>query len=373
MRIAIDASRTTVAVRTGTENYALQLIRALVALKSPHQFTLYFRDKPGPDLFPPSPKIQQKVIPSRRLWTHLRFAAALWQDRPDVTFVPAHALPFIFPGHAVATVHDLGYRYFPDAHPAFERRYLGLTTFTSSLRATRILADSMATQRDLERYYHIRDSKIDIVYPGVENLKRATEAEITTARTQYKLPQHYIMFLGTLQPRKNIIRLIEAFIQFLNETPTSDLSLVLAGKRGWLIEAPLKKLLDSLTPAQRERIIVTGYVEDRHVAALYSGALALVMPSLYEGFGFPVIEAMSCGTPVVCSNTSSLPELAGDAAILVDPLRVASIANGIAEVATNEAKRTLLIQKGKLQAAQFTWERAARQTLDTLEWAAKGK
>jgi glycosyltransferase involved in cell wall biosynthesis len=373
MRIAIDASRTTVAARTGTENYALQLIRALITLKSSHQFTLYFRDKPHPDLFPTSPKVECKVIPSPRLWTHLRFAAALWKDRPDVTFVPAHALPFMFPGHAVATVHDLGYRHFPEAHPPFERGYLWLTTLTSSLRATRILADSMATQRDLERYYHIRSRKIDIVYPGVENMKRATNAEISESRTRYNLPERYLLFLSTLQPRKNVIRLIEAFIQAINELPSNDLSLVLAGKRGWLIDAPLQKTLDSLTPDQRKHIIITGYVEDKHVPALYSGALALVMPSLYEGFGFPVIEAMRCETPVICSNTSSLPELAGDAAILVDPLRVKSIANGIIEIVSNGERRAQLVEKGKRQAAQFTWERAARQTLDSLEWAAKGR
>src|SRR5579859_2792897 len=139
MHIAIDASRTTIAARTGTENYALQLIRALLAERSNHQFTLYFRDQPRPGLFDCPPNVTQKVIPFARLWTHVRFAAALFSDRPDVTFVPAHTLPLIFPGRAVATVHDLGYRFFPEAHRTYERVYLDLTTRATSRRAARIL------------------------------------------------------------------------------------------------------------------------------------------------------------------------------------------------------------------------------------------
>src|SRR5258708_32007231 len=180
LNIAIDASRTTVARRTGTENYALQLIRALLGLPESqrHQFTLYFRDTPPDGLFPAHDNVCQKVIPFPRLWTHLRFAAALFADRPDVTFVPAHALPLLLPGRAVATVHDLGYRFFPEAHPAFERAYLDVTTRTTSARAARILVDSEATRRDLVAQYGIDAAKIAIVYPGVEGITRASEDHI---------------------------------------------------------------------------------------------------------------------------------------------------------------------------------------------------
>jgi hypothetical protein len=135
LRIAIDASRTTVTQRTGTEQYALQLIRHLLELPSGHEFTLYFRDAPPPDLFPEG--TLQKVIPFPRAWTHLRFASELWRSRPDVTWVPAHTLPRIFPGRAVVTVHDLGYLHFPEAHPPKERRYLDWSTRYSAKRATR--------------------------------------------------------------------------------------------------------------------------------------------------------------------------------------------------------------------------------------------
>jgi glycosyltransferase involved in cell wall biosynthesis len=371
VRIAIDASRTTIAARTGTENYALQLIRALIALPASHQFTLYFRDEPPSNLFTSLPNVQLKVIPFSRLWTHVRFAAALWRDRPDVTFVPAHALPLIFPGKAVATVHDLGYRFFPQAHPAFERTYLDLTTRTTSRRATRILADSLATKRDLIAIYGVSGDKIDVIYPGVEGLHRATTSEIAAVRAKYKLPERYFLFLGTLQPRKNIQRLIEAFGRYCTDNADHDIGLVLTGKRGWLIEDSLRSILDALSIGQRERVILTGYIQDSEVVSLYSGALALAFPSLYEGFGFPVLEAMLCGTPVLCSNTSSLPELAGDAAVLVDPLSVKAIAAGMARLASDASLRESLVNKGFQQAAQFTWKRAAQLTLQALEVAGR--
>ncbi|MCC7209967.1 MAG: glycosyltransferase family 4 protein, partial [Anaerolineae bacterium] len=328
LRIAVDASRTTVARRTGTENYALQLIRALIALPGDRQFTLYFRDAPAEGLFPDAPNVTRRIVPMRRLWTHLRLAAALWRDRPDVTFVPAHSLPFVFPGPAVVTVHDLGYRFFPAAHPALERLYLDLTTRFSARRAALILADSAATRDDLASIYGVNPARVKVVYPGVEGLTRADDAAIFRARKKYGAPEEYLLFVGTLQPRKNITRLVEAFALYLDTTGDRQTALVLAGKTGWLLD-PERDIFGALPPDKRRRVIVTGYVADGDIAALYSGARGLVFPSLYEGFGFPVLEAMSCGAPVLCSNTSSLPELAGDAALLVDPNDVRALAAGM--------------------------------------------
>jgi len=173
-----------------------------------------------------------------------------------------------------------------------------------------------------------------------------------------------------LQPRKNIARLIEAFGRYCETHPESSEALVLAGKRGWLIEPILDAALAALPEVLRSRVIITGYVDDDEIAPLYSGATALVLPSLYEGFGFPVLEAMHCGTPVVCSNTSSLPELAGDAALLVDPLNIESISQGMVKIATDVDLRTTLVKKGYLQAARFTWSSAATATLTAIEHAA---
>jgi glycosyltransferase involved in cell wall biosynthesis len=359
MRLAIDASRTTARRVTGTERYAIRLIEALLALDSGHDVTLYFRDTPPPGLFPARPRVTQRVIPFPRAWTHARFAAALYRDRPDVTFVPAHTLPLWFPGAGVVTVHDLGYRRFPEAHPARQRRYLDLTTRHSARRAAVVLADSAATAEDLAIFYRIPPAKVRVVYPGVD---APPVGDVAAVRAKYGLPPRYFLFLGTLQPRKNIAVIVQSYQRWRSAHPDDPAGLVLAGAKGWLYDDTWASGLPGVT--------LTGYVDDADRGALYAGALALVFPSLYEGFGFPVIEAMHCGTPVIASNTSSLPELAGDAGLLVDPLDVNAIAAKLARLAASQELRAELAAKGRMRAAQFTWERAAARALRALEDAA---
>lgn len=360
MRIAIDASRTTAAHVTGTEHYSRELIRALIHLHTEHEWYLFFRDQPPADLFPPSPSVHIRVIPFRRVWTHVRFGLALQNLRPDVTFVPAHTLPFLFRGRAAVTVHDLGFRYFPEAHTLRDRLYLDLTTMYSARRARVVLADSQATANDLANLYGIQTAKIRVVYPGVDPLPVNS---VAAARAKYNLPERYFLFLGTLQPRKNIAVIVQAYQRWRAANPDDSAGLVLAGKKGWLYD---DTWADGLPGVQ-----MTGYVDDADKGALYAGALALLFPSLYEGFGFPVLEAMHCGTPVITSDTSSLPELAGDAALLADPLDVGAIVNKMTRLSANEEMRQLLREKGYQQAARFTWQRAAEQTLDALETAAR--
>jgi glycosyltransferase involved in cell wall biosynthesis len=357
LHIAIDASRTTTARVTGTEHYAIELLRALITLNEQrgHQLTLYFRDAPSPKLFPSSPYVRYRVIPMRRLWTHLRFAAALWQDRPDVTFVPAHTLPVVFPGRGVVTVHDLGFKIFPEAHPPRERAYLDWTTRFSAQRAQMVLADSAATAHDLTRFYGTPQEKIRVVYPGVSMEPASSTKDL---QAKYGLPSRYFLFIGTLQPRKNIARIAQAFARF-REQSGNDTGLVLAGGRGWLY--------DPSWTAGIEGIYLPGYIDQADKSALYAGAVATVFPSLYEGFGFPALESMLCGTPVIASHTSSLPELVGDAGLLVDPLNVAEIADAMARFAHDAALRLDLQQKGYTQARKFTWENAALQTMSALE------
>lgn len=358
MRIAIDASRTTAARITGTENYAIELIRALIRHNTAHEITLYFRDAPPPDLFPFSEHLSIKIIPFRRVWTHIRFAAALWADRPDVVFVPAHTLPFFFPGKALVTVHDLGYKLFPQAHPIRSRWYLDLTTRYSAHRAAVVLADSQATADDLTRFYGTAHDKIKVVYPGVH---APIIGDIPAVRRKYGLPERYFLFIGTLQPRKNIERIIKAYALWQEKNPHEDAKLVLAGAKGWLY--------DEAWTAGVNGVIFTGYVDAADKGALIAGAGTLVFPTLYEGFGFPVIEAMHCGTPVIASTTSSLPELVGEAGVLVDPLDVEAIAVAMDKLVTQDDLVTALRAKGTIQAAKFTWDAAAESVLRALDGA----
>ncbi|MCU0499333.1 MAG: glycosyltransferase family 4 protein [Anaerolineae bacterium] len=354
MRIAIDASRITVARRTGTERYALELLRAMLPLTAPHSVTLYFRDPPSPDLLPAYANVQMRVIPWRRLWTHLRFAQAIFADRPDLTFVPAHTLPFWFPGRSVVTLHDLGYRWFPEAHPTLTRLYLDQTTRYSAWRAHTIIADSQATAHDLTRFYGVPNDRICVIYPGVK-----LPAEHSTPP---QLPERYLLFIGTQQPRKNIARMVQAYDQS-GVYRDHGVELLLGGARGWLYRPEWTAGI----PGVRE----LGYVDDGQLTALYRGAIGFLFVTLYEGFGFPVIEAMLAGTPVITSNTSCLPELAGAAAITVDPTDVSAIADAIQQVVTDPARRSALIAAGSAQAQRFTWEATAQQTWEVLLRAAE--
>jgi len=372
MLIGIDASRTTVARRTGTENYALSLTRELLALgRDPveHRFRLYFNDPPPPGLV--DGRAEQRVIPFPRLWTHLRLSWEMVTRPPDLLFVPAHVLPLIHPRCSVVTVHDLGYFYYPEAHTRFQNSYLRWSTRYSARAAARVLADSKATRDDLVRHYHIPANKIVVVYPGRdENLLPVTDLAVRSAvRARYGLTGRYFLHVGTLQPRKNLIRLLHAFAALLAsdvELAASDLQLVISGKKGWLYD-DLMAEVHKLGPAAEGRVILTGYVPDADLPALLSGALAFCFPSLYEGFGFPVIEAMSCGAPVVCSNVSSLPEVAGDAALMVDPMDVASLTAALGRIAGDEELRCGLTERGFRQAGRFSWRQSAQQVLGVLE------
>ncbi len=360
LRIAIDASRTTRAQPTGTEHYALRLIQALIkaneAQPEPYHFSLYFRDQPSRSLFAKSAHVTEFVIPFPRLWTQLRLAAALWRAKPDITFVPAHTLPLLFPGAGVVTAHDLGFKRFPAAHPWSQRAYLDFSTSFSQGRAALILADSTATANDLSAIYGTRSDKIRVVYPGIDSdAPPPTAQSIEAARAAYRLPARYFIFIGTLQPRKNIKRLIQAFGRWQREHDQGETALVLAGAKGWLFEAAWLK--------SASNVHITGYIDEAHKYGLLAGAIALVFPSLYEGFGFPALEAMYCGAPVIASNTSSLPELVGEAGLLVDPLNVSAIAEAMARCSTDDGLRQRLRRAGYRQAQRFTWAAAAEKTM----------
>jgi len=378
MLIGIDASRATIAQRTGTEKYSLNLIRHLVALDRKNSYRLYLNRPPSRNL--QFANCELRVMPFPRLWTHLRLSLEMMRHPPDLLFVPAHVLPIVHPPASVVTVHDLGYLYFPHAHRPLDRLYLDLSTRHNARAASHLISDSQATKRDLVERYGVDPAKIAVVYPGYDAAAFRPvrdRAAIEAVKARYGIADEYILSVGTLQPRKNLVRLIEAFASMrvgkyasgrvdanLPTCKLANLQLVIAGKRGWLYEEIFTKVHQL---GLEGKVIFTGYVAEGDLPALLSGASLFALPSLYEGFGLPVLEAMACGVPVICSNVSSLPEVAGEATVLFDPLDVEGMAAAMERVLSDEELRAKLRARGFERARRFSWENCARETLAVLE------
>jgi glycosyltransferase involved in cell wall biosynthesis len=373
MIIGIDASRAATGQRTGTEAYAYHLIQALIPLAEArgHHLRLYFNWPPAPGSFPNSPLVEQVLVPFPRLWTHVRLNQELRQRPPDIFFTPAHVIPIGYRCPSVATVHDLGYHHFPETHTASQRLYLRWSTGHNARLAQRVIVDSQATADDLLRFYPIEPSKVVVIHPGVDPaLQRITDEEtLSIVWRKYRVYPPYFLYIGTLHPRKNLLRLMEAFAGSGLAGQESLHTLVLAGKSGWLTQ-PIIEALHRMSPEVSGRIHLPGFVDDADKAALLSGATALAFPSLYEGFGFPVLEAQACGTAVICANGSSLPEVAGKGGLLVDPFDKGAIASALQQVAADDALRERLVACGYDNVRKFNWQKAAAEVLETLELSA---
>ncbi len=361
MLIGIDASRAALAQSTGTEKYSLHLIRHLLALESGHRYRLYFNTPPEPELLPSQADVEWRVMPFPRFWTHLRLSREMIRHPPHLLFVPAHVLPIVHPRRSVVTVHDLGYLYYPQTYRLLDRIYLDLSTRYNARAASRLIAVSSATKRDLVERYDVPPGKITVVHSGRDESLGPVEDRglIEAVKERYGIHGEYILHVGTLHPRKNLGRLIEAY-SLLQETTR----LVIAGKRGWLYEGIFRQV-EAL--GLTGKVLFPGYVDQSDLPALLSGASLFVLPSLYEGFGFPVLEAMACGTPVICSFVSSLPEVTGDAALLIDPRDVESLAEAMRRLLEDEELRADLVKHGFQQVNRFSWEKCARETLAVLE------
>ncbi len=367
----MDASRAVTTQRTGTEHYSASLLEALSRLPEARRypFRLYVnlpseaqaRERLG---FSLPPGWQIRPIPFPRLWTHLRLSAEMAYSPPGALFVPSHVVPLRHPRRTVVTIHDLGYLFYPQAHTRTSRFYLHLSTIFSVRAASRVIAISEATRRDLIAYYRVPPRKIRVVYHGRDPIFAPVndKAKIEEAKARYGLHSTYCIHVGTLQPRKNLEMLVRAWDRLRNvmEQPPQ---LLLAGKHGWLYD-PLVTSIDE--HGLDDYIIVADYVAREDLPSLYSGALAMVFPSLYEGFGLPPLEAMSCGAPVIASTASSIPEVVGDAGILLDPSDTRAWFRTVQHLTQDPQLRQELSRNGLQRASQFTWDRCARETFAVL-------
>ncbi|MDX2141054.1 MAG: glycosyltransferase family 1 protein [Chloroflexota bacterium] len=297
-----------------------------------------------------------------RLWhrLHLPLLVETFTGQVDLYHATDFTLPPTLPGtRTLLTVHDLSFVRVPETASPRLKAYLDVVVPRSCRRADHILADSQATKDDLVELYQLPSDKITVLLSGVDaRFQHVADRQMRAAvREKYKLGQQpYIFAIGTVQPRKNYSRLIEALAQLRERG--QDLMLVIAGGKGWL-EDPIYQTLDTLRLRDQVRFI--GFADDADLPALYSEARCLAFPSLYEGFGLPILEAMACGTPVITSNVSSMPEAAGDAALLVSPTDVNAITAALAQVLSNDNLRQSLVERGYRQATRFTWDTSARQ------------
>ena len=372
MRIAIDYTPA-VHQRAGIGRYTRGLVKALARLDAENWYTLLVLGRSGahftPAKLPANFRLRFGPISDRWatvMWYRLNLPIPVdfFTGRTDLFHGPSFTLPPSFTP-SILTVHDLSFlRYPPGAHPAL-LSWLTKAVPRSLQRARHVLADSESTRADLIELLNIPANQITVIGAGVEErFQPVTDPKIlANVRARYQLPNHFVLSVSTLEPRKNFTGLIAAFnhlVATAGKSSTADLHLVIAGGKGWLYDDVFAAAKAS--PVQ-ERIHFTGYVDDADLPALYSLATLFAFPSHYEGFGIPVLEAMACGTPVVCADNSSLPEVAGDAAVLVEATDTDALVDAMRLLLIDTSLRERLVRRGYKQARKFTWEKAARRLL----------
>ncbi len=383
VRIVIDATSAVDRRKTGIGWYTRHLIRWLPEVDPEATYLAwylhfrglmnkrrYFDDQDTPNLVERGVAFPGRIY--SRLNNRLEIPKVEWFTKFDALFAPNYLPPATNSKGLVVTVHDLAFKILPETAPHVNAYWLQY--FDRALRnAAEIVTVSEATRNDLIELYDVPPEKVTAVLSGVdmEAIKPTPPADVEAVRKAYGIAGPYFLFIGGLEPRKNLRMMLRAFGQVPDDVrPT----LVLAGSPvPWVPGG--KDMIDSavraLPRSARGQVILTGYVSESDKLALLTGAEALVYPSVYEGFGLPVLEAMACGTPVLTSNLSSLPEVAGDDAVLVDPYESGSIAGGMDSLMRDEALRTRLCEAGPRRARMFSWEETARQTAKVLHRAAQ--
>jgi len=357
MLIGIEAERANNPQKTGVEHYAKKLILYLAEIDRANSYVLYLRTQPEDWLLRLPANFKVKVIPFPVFWTQVRISWEMLFHPVDVLFIPASALPVIHPKNSVVTIHDVGWRYFPGSFTRFMRNFLEWSTRFAVKNARSIIAVSQSTKNDLIKFYRVPENKVAVIYHGYEK----TQNPIKLPTTPGPLPLKYILFLSTLQPRKNLEGLISALKQLERECPEITHKLVVVGKPGW----KYGKILE-IIKNNSGLVFYFSHVSEEIKWDILSTADLLVLPSFYEGFGMQILEAFAANVPVAASNVSSMPEVAGGAAIYFDPTNTGDIASAIKMVLTDKSLADSLRAKGKERLKDFSWEKCARDTLEVM-------
>lgn len=379
--ILIDGNEANVEQSVGVSVYTTQLLTQFKRYASHDvRFLVYLRSRPKLHMPRENQYFRYSVVWGPAMWLRLFLPIRIWRDhlwqtlrrlirasyvRFHVFFSPAHYSPsWLPPGcKLVVTIHDLAYEFFPDEFLKRDLHKLHHWTIESTVRAHSIIAVSASTHDDIIRVYNVPEAMVHTIPNGFTYTKLShTRQTMLIHGHDYKLvPYKYVLYVGTLQPRKNISMLIYAFALFNKEFP--EYKLIIAGKKGWMYE----QIFSLVRKLKLENVIhMVGYLSEEEKSMLYQRAFCFVLPSLYEGFGIPVLEAFAQGCPVLCSNTSSLPEVGGNAAIYFDPKNPNSLLNQLRFLERDLKVRNACIERGEIQCARFSWEQCAQETLQIL-------
>jgi len=367
MRIGIDA-RYLQNTHSGIATYLLHLILNLKKIDCENDYILFLgSNKPVPEFIPGAgfcfdvSKMPTHNQILKILWAHGYLPWAIRQKKVDVFHEPSFIPPVFKKCPTVITVHDIAYEYVPFCYTRRNRLYLRTLLARSLKQSDAVIAVSESTKDSLLENFQVSPDKIQVTHEGVDEIFRPLRDEEREEKVKqiYKIKRDFILTVSLISPRKNMVRLIKAF-KLLRDNRKIDVQLVIVGEKGWLYEEVFKEVRAS---GLEKEVVFCGYVPREHLVCLYNAASVFAYPSLYEGFGLSVLEAFACGCPVVTSNVSSLPEVAGDAALLVDPKNIEELYSAVDRVITEDSLRKELIGRGMLQVRKFSWRKAAEKTL----------
>jgi len=357
--------KTNLPIRVGSGEYGYQIINSLHKINKNNNYFIYLPTNPSTDLPGSSSNWRYVVFSARKMWTLIGLSRKLKKDEYnlDVFFSPTHYLP-ISNKKSVISILDVSYLHYPELFKKRDLYQLKIWGKYSINSAKKILTISMASKNDIINEYGVASEKIEVVYPGVKEIpKNMKHKDMDELNGRFNINKEYILFVGTLQPRKNITKLIEAYSKL-----DTNVGLVVVGKKGWQYD----EILDAPNKFEvKDRVIFIHDATDEELPSLYKNAKFFILPSLYEGFGLPVLEAMQYGCPIITSNVSSLPEAGGDAALYIDPENVEDIKDKMQKLLDDEKLRTELIEKGHKHVKKFSWEKSAKQTIEILESVGK--
>lgn len=362
MIIGVDGNEANVEKKVGVSVYTIKLLEYFKKHATKEvQFKIFLRNPPLPTMPTSSEFFKYEIVPAKMLWSQIFLPIHLYfKSNIDVYFAPAHYAPRYCPVPIVVTIHDLSFYYFPSEFKKKDLFQLKNWTSYSIEIATSVIAVSKTTKKDIRQLYPVPDSHIHVIYNGFEKNKDKEKSSIMEDLQLQK--NRYILYVGTLQPRKNVTTLIKSFKLFHKNN--EDYKLVLVGKKGWLYDS----IFEEVTKQNlADSVIFTDYIPDSDVSELYKNALCFVMPSLYEGFGIPILEAMSHNCPVISSNTSSLPEIGGNACLYFDARDQNDLLQDIERLQNDTELAKELVKKGRERIKEFSWEKSAKETLEVIK------